>query len=64
MLSIGVYIRVKFRAFFIDLGSIEKAWTIGVSAASPLSVLEIPVSQVPLDARKILDQRGVWVKAW
>ena len=64
MLSIGIHIRVKFRAFFITFGEWEKAYTLGVSPTTPVSVLEIPVSQVPASARKILDRQGVTLKVW
>lgn len=64
MFNVGLYVKVKFRAFFIDFGTIEKAWTLGVTQGQPLSVLEIPTNQVPSATRKIYDQRGLTVKVW
>lgn len=64
MFNVGVYVRVKFRAFGITFGSVEKAWTLGVSQNQPLSVTEIQTNEVPNTAKKILDRNGVIVKVW
>jgi len=64
MFNLGIYIKVKFRALFIDFGTVEKAFTVGVNAAGSISEMEIDVSQVPPSAKKLLDKRGILLKVW
>ena len=59
---IRVYVRVKFRWLF-DFGKVEKQFAINGTTAGQFSYSEEPVN-VPEDARKLLNQRGVVLKVW
>lgn len=64
MLTIGVYIRVKFRAFFYTLAEFEKAYKLSATPLGGFEIKETAVSDMPKPAQKFLDRNGVVLKGW
>lgn len=61
-MNIHVRVKVKFRAFGITFGQVDKQWSIGVINGN-VTFVEEPV-QVPTDARVLFDRQGLKVNAW
>jgi hypothetical protein len=61
MFNFKLFIKVKFRAFGITFGELQKKFSVSYGAGFHYSEIN---DEVPVDAVKILDQRGVVVKLW
>lgn len=61
MLFFNLFVSVKFRALRITFGTVQGAWRL--SPTPPLAT-ELPISDVPKDARTIFDKRGITLKTW
>ena len=63
MFTFHIHIKVKFRALFIDFGTVEKKFQVGYASSPGFTFSEFS-GETPQAATKIMDQRGVVVKVW
>ena len=57
-----IYLKVKFRAFFMDFGTTEKKFQLSYDGTD-LGYAEIDVA-VPEGAKKVFDKKGITLKVW
>ena len=63
MFTFHLHIKVKFRALFIDFGTLEKKFEVLYSQTDGFKYGEYN-GETPATATKVMDQRGVVVKVW
>lgn len=61
MIQFNLFVSVKFRALRITFGTVKGAWRL---SPTPPMATEIPLDEVPANARTIFDKRGITLKTW
>jgi hypothetical protein len=64
-MTLNIMLRVKFRAFFMDLAKFTKLATVTISQGNiETEVEDFNESITPASARKLVDRNGVVLKVW
>lgn len=59
-----IYVSLKFRAFFVTFANFEKLVTLDISSGFKFVVTDAHLSDVPDDAKTILNRNGLLLKGW
>ena len=55
-----IQIEVKFRGFGVTFGTLKRRWAV----ALPFEFHPEPSGEVPVFAKKLLDERGIKIHVW